>query len=270
MNCPQCGAAVTASDAFCGSCGNPVGFTDPPDGGGGPPLAYTSAPDPAPPPPPPGMPPPPPAPPPPAQTAYGAPLPPPPSAPPPPYPYGAPPPYPYGAPPVAPPIGVYVPNRYGDPVTGVALAQWWQRAVAYLLDAVIVGVPVGIIVTIINRSAGKTSVAVINGQVVHRLSGPVLGADWLLAGVISLLYFALLNGSANGQTVGKMALGISVRDASGQGPIGFGRALLRSFVVIVLGIILLPLLLDYLSPLWDQRRQAWHDKAASSLVTVVR
>jgi hypothetical protein len=31
----------------------------------------------------------------------------------------------------------------------------------------------------------------------------------------------------------------------------------------------LPLLLDYLSPLWDQRRQAWHDKVVRSVVVDV-
>ena len=88
-----------------------------------------------------------------------------------------------------------------------------------------------------------------------------------LGAVVSGVYSWLLNGSAKGQTLGKMALSLQVRDARTGGPIGLGRGFLRSLVATVLWLVLvLPGLLDVLSPLWDPRRQSWHDKAAGSVV----
>ena len=67
-----------------------------------------------------------------------------------------------------------------------------------------------------------------------------------------------------------MAMGIATRDESGEGPIGYGRALGRFGIIVLLDIAcVIPLLIDYLSPLWDARRQAWHDKTAHSLVISV-
>ncbi len=85
-----------------------------------------------------------------------------------------------------------------------------------------------------------------------------------------MLYDALLNGGAKGQTVGKSSCAIQVRDIETGGPIGFGRGLGRQLILYVFAIAcVLPLLLDYLSPLWDQKRQAWHDKLVRSVVVDV-
>ena len=64
-----------------------------------------------------------------------------------------------------------------------------------------------------------------------------------------------------------MAMGIQVRDAEIGGPIGFGRAIGRRFVYEILWYLLfVPGLINALSPLWDSRKQAWHDKAARTVV----
>ena len=56
-------------------------------------------------------------------------------------------------------------------------------------------------------------------------------------------------------------------DAENGGAIGFGRAALRRFVYQVLFLPFgIPGLINALSPLWDRRRQAWHDKVANSVV----
>ncbi|MFN2506641.1 MAG: RDD family protein, partial [Acidimicrobiales bacterium] len=93
------------------------------------------------------------------------------------------------------------------------------------------------------------------------------GASSAISLVIGLLYSGLLEGSARGQSVGKMALGIQVRDADSGGPIGFGKAVLRRLVYNLLFYALaIPGIINVLSPLWDARKQAWHDKAVNSLV----
>ena len=85
-----------------------------------------------------------------------------------------------------------------------------------------------------------------------------------------LLYYALLNGGTKGQTIGKMAMRIQVRDIDTGGPIGVGRGFGRQLMIYLFTFAcVLPLLLDYLSPLWDQRRQAWHDKVVRSVVVDV-
>ena len=99
----------------------------------------------------------------------------------------------------------------------------------------------------------------------------------LAGGMISLAmagaYYAVLNGSEMGQTFGKRAMGIQVRDAGGSGgTIGAQRAALRYVTVGLFRIVPffgLFTLLDGLWPLWDPRRQALHDKIAGSVVVRV-
>jgi uncharacterized RDD family membrane protein YckC len=160
-------------------------------------------------------------------------------------------------------------DRFGCP-----LADWWQRFVAIILDALIIGIP-RLIVT-----------AVVIGSVAS--DGGVFSTRWragvIIAGIafaiIGIAYFALLNGSAKGQTVGQMALGIAVRDEATGGPIDPQRAGLRILVlypgVVVGWIPILGLLADVwtlvtgLSPLWDDRRQGFHDKVVHTDVIKVR
>jgi len=84
-------------------------------------------------------------------------------------------------------------------------------------------------------------------------------AFWLVA----IAYYTLLEGGARGQTVGKRLIGIRVIDLARGGPIGYGRAFVRtigralSFFVFGLG---------YLWMLWDREKQTWHDKLAGSIV----
>jgi uncharacterized RDD family membrane protein YckC len=223
---------------FCGTCGNAVGFITPPDDVSPPaaaPAAAPSAPPDAPPPPPLGL----------APTpAPGA---------------------PQMPPPMPPPPGGYQPYRFQDPVTGAPTAEWWQRAVALLLDGLVWLIP-GIVIYFVVWSITATTT---DGVTTHS------GIDFWIASLIAYLsyglYYIPLNGSKRGQTVGKMALGIATKDESGHGPIGYGRAAARFAIVFVCGYFCFIFeILNYLWPLWDPRRQAWHDKVARSLVISVR
>jgi uncharacterized RDD family membrane protein YckC len=147
------------------------------------------------------------------------------------------------------------------------LAEWWQRAVAIIIDSVMLGIVFAILRSIFG--AANTVVFNSNGTTTVR-TGHLVIAE-IIEIVLTLTYFAILDGSERGQTLGKMALGIATRDVSTGGPIGTGRALLRRFVYSILWVALfIPGLINVLSPLWDQRRQAWHDKAVSSDVIKTR
>ncbi|MGH9028889.1 MAG: RDD family protein, partial [Acidimicrobiales bacterium] len=91
----------------------------------------------------------------------------------------------------------------------------------------------------------------------------------ILVAVAELLYFAILDGSS--QSVGKRAAGIALRSESTGRPIGFWPAIGRWLIWTVLWyLFFIPGLLNALSPLWDSKRQTWHDHAVGSLVVQVR
>ena len=87
---------------------------------------------------------------------------------------------------------------------------------------------------------------------------------------VGVTYFALLNGGRRGQTLGKMVWNVRVRDAATGGPLGVPKAAVRYlaptlvFLIPILGFFLW--VADGVSPLWDRRRQAVHDKLAGSMV----
>ncbi|HMC41820.1 MAG TPA: RDD family protein [Acidimicrobiales bacterium] len=124
------------------------------------------------------------------------------------------------------------------------LASWGRRALAILIDAVVVAL------------AGVALAAVALGGVSRPRSGAFNMA-------IGLLYYGLLNGSGGGQTLGKMALGVRVVGPDGGNP-SFWRAALRE--VIGKWISSLILGLGYFWMLWDEEQQTWHDKIASTFV----
>ena len=155
-----------------------------------------------------------------------------------------------------------------DPVTGVTLAGWGSRALAYLLDFFVVMIPLTALCVGTGLALSRT---------VHRPDGTQITGDsgWgaavivLEVLVVSIGYFAVCNG-VWGSTFGMRPFKIGVRDNDGHriiGPLraGFRFGVLYLFLFApVVGFLLIAL--DLLSPLWDRRRQAWHDKMTSSLV----
>lgn len=171
---------------------------------------------------------------------------------------------------MAPPPGAYGTSKFTDPVTGVALAEWWQRAVALIIDGLVVGIPF-LIIFLILRSVATTTNTDQFGYQYQSTSALVLVFAYLIGTAASFGYYVYFNGGEKGQTVGKMAMGIATRDESGTAPLGYGRAALRWVVILVLDLLcVIPLIVDYLSPLWDPRRQSFHDKAAHSTVVTTK
>jgi uncharacterized RDD family membrane protein YckC len=148
------------------------------------------------------------------------------------------------------------------------LAPWWKRLIAIIIDTLILGLAFFVIVLVIAAALHNPNTNTTNNQPASGRS--LLGAYFALSLVISIpsaIYYAIMNGSRRGQTVGKMALGIAVRDAKTGQPIGFWRALGRNLITVLFHALLyIPYILDSLAPLWDGRRQAWHDKVAHSVV----
>jgi uncharacterized RDD family membrane protein YckC len=91
----------------------------------------------------------------------------------------------------------------------------------------------------------------------------------LTMAIIAITYEVTLV-ALKGQTVGKMVVGIRVARADNGGLPGWGPAAIRWALPSILAFIpmigWLACLLVYLSFLWDDRRQGWHDKAAATVV----
>jgi uncharacterized RDD family membrane protein YckC len=159
------------------------------------------------------------------------------------------------------------PNVRVDQFLHVALAPWWKRFLAWLIDSMVLGVGVVIVFAIIG-AASQNSSSTSNNQPLSAGQAVVgfIGL-YILISIPYALYFGTMNGSKRGQTLGKMALNIAVRDSRTGGPIGFWRGVGRYAITVAFYILLLiPYVIDNLSPLWEARRQAWHDKVAHSVV----
>lgn len=137
----------------------------------------------------------------------------------------------------------------------LALAGWWSRVGAYLLDILVLLVPLFVVFVAVLASQPDDD----DG------AWAVLGLVYLASLVLPFVYFTVMHGGERGQTLGKRALGIRVVDQKG-GSIGYGKAFGRYGIVFLLSIFFLPLVLDYLWPLWDSKNQALHDKVVSSVV----
>jgi uncharacterized RDD family membrane protein YckC len=158
------------------------------------------------------------------------------------------------------PIAQQVPGWHGR-----QLASWGSRVAAYLLDGLILLVPVVALTVII--------VAVATGS---DTAGWVTGILGFLAYlVVAFLYAPLLmarEGPHNGQTWGKQVLGIRVIRDNGE-RMNFGWAALREIVVKAFGVGLassilpfIPWFLDVFWPLWDDQNRALHDMVVSTHV----
>jgi uncharacterized RDD family membrane protein YckC len=142
------------------------------------------------------------------------------------------------------------------PTTGeAAYASWLSRVGAYLLDTLILLIPLAIILGVIFAIDDDSSGA-----------WAVLGIAYVVTLLLPFVYFTVLHGNERGQTYGKRAAKIRVISEQTGGSIGYGRAFGRYGIMVVFGFFFLPIVLDYLWPLWDSKNQALHDKVVGSIV----
>jgi uncharacterized RDD family membrane protein YckC len=175
--------------------------------------------------------------------------------------------YGYPAAPTPPPGSPYGYPAPGAPVPGGRLASMGARFGGLVVDSIVIAVPSVILGAIFGAFDTHRSCNSITGTCTNEFS--VSTSLWfdLLTLVIGIAYAALLIG-LQGQTLGHRAAGIKVVDVNTGGLIGPARAGLRWLVMSLTGAICT---LGYWSPFFDsQRRQGWHDKAASSVVIPAR
>ena len=205
-----------------------------------------------------------------------------------PYGYGQAPAYGYAQPHGHDPVG-------GQPVTPdrQPLAGWGRRGVAYILDSLVVGVLAvllgwsfwsqvldgyGRLLDASMEAARSGAPAPDQMAILEDINGPLLAGS-LIALALNLVYFGGF-WAWRGATPAMSLLGMRLRAWEGDGPLGNGRTL-RRWLGLNLGSVvsLLPVIgclgapwpfADLLSPPWDRRRQALHDKFAGTVVVRTR
>ncbi|HEV8278508.1 MAG TPA: RDD family protein [Streptosporangiaceae bacterium] len=174
----------------------------------------------------------------------------------------------------------------GQTAKDPALAEWWQRLLARLVDDVILVVltsPLWVSVLLpafrrVERLASQypdlsepAASQAFNNGVSHLMAGMIdtfllLGAA---VGVVSFAYDWLQHGLW-GQTIGKRVMGTKVVTADTRSPISgqaaCGRAAVYALVPVVPSVGGLFALVNESWLLWDPRRQCLHDKAARTVV----
>jgi len=123
------------------------------------------------------------------------------------------------------------------PAPGLAFGGFWIRFVAYVIDAILIGVVFEIV------AAVSVSLAV-------------------LVYIVALLYFPLCWGLL-GQTIGMMPFGLHVvRNADG-GKLTWGNVIMRLIGFIIASI---PFDLGLIWAAFDSRKRGWHDMIGGTVV----
>ena len=177
---------------------------------------------------------------------------------------------------------------------GAPLAGWWHRVGAYLIDAVILIVVVGIVAApwfadvfdvysdyfndvIADAEAGRQG-SLSSAELQEQVRGPlaIITLISLAVGFVYNVGFLMWKQA----TPGKLITGLRVRLREQPGPMPIGTVLLRwlgqfgysvlGLIPVVGGVFGLYSLLDSLWPLWDDKRQTIHDKLAKTNVVRTR
>jgi uncharacterized RDD family membrane protein YckC len=139
--------------------------------------------------------------------------------------------------------------------SAVAYGGFWIRVLAYVIDGILLGIAGGII----GRLFGPVVPEMTFDQVFF---SPRTG----LSLIVGWLYFALLESSERGATVGKMALGLRVVTSRGE-RLTFlnatGRYFAKFLSALILGI-------GFLMVAFTDRKRGLHDMIADTLVIKTR
>lgn len=208
-------------------------------------------------------------------------------------PYGQAPQQPYGQAPYgqqAPYPAPYAAKPVPTTDDGVPLAGWWWRALAIVIDALIVGVSTSILLLPIYLRLANTLgdyfratlEAAQQGQAMPPqpdMTALLSGTDQMILLLVSLgvhtLYITLFL-RWRSATPGKLVVGLRVvpvdRGRSTE-KLGWSTAVVRALIWTlpnVQAMLLIIRIVDALMPLWNPKRQALHDVAAKTQVVKIR
>jgi uncharacterized RDD family membrane protein YckC len=141
----------------------------------------------------------------------------------------------------------------------IAYAGFWKRLLAYIIDVLIMIVPlfiIGFIVSYFVISAAKTELEI------EAFSAGAEGLTSIMSIIVAWVYYATMESSAKQGTLGKMALGIIVTDYKGR-KISFGKASGRFFGKILSGLLLGT---GFLMVGFTNKKQGLHDIMAGTLI----
>ena len=172
--------------------------------------------------------------------------------------------------------------RFPSTPDGQPLAGWWLRVLALVLDGFI-ALPLYAIAAApvvasqwddlsrwfddLQYAADYGTADPPNPALLDASQGPfwVLVGSMLLASLIYQFVFLTWKQA----TPGKLIVGLRVRLRE-RPELPVGTVVLRLLSVLLLGLCWIGQLLDYLWPLWDDKKQALHDKLAKTNVVTVR
>ncbi|MFC4534296.1 RDD family protein [Sphaerisporangium dianthi] len=137
---------------------------------------------------------------------------------------------------------------------GAPLGGRWRRLFAGLVDILIVGVLTSPFSATVTERAADGSI-----EAVRTVNGVGVAVIWFL-------YFWLLTAFWNGQTLGKRLFRLRVVQFPTQEAVTAGQAAVREIVYGVFGVVCCLGVADLLWILFDGKKQALHDKAASTIV----
>ncbi|HCT30138.1 MAG TPA: RDD family protein [Bacteroidales bacterium] len=152
-------------------------------------------------------------------------------------------------------------------------AGFWLRFAAYIIDQFVIGVAgfiiaIPIILGIVAFGLNLDGIRHPSDFVTHDgllMVGGIIGLVMLaimISVVMKWLYYALMESSKFGGTVGKIAVGIKVVDMEGNS-VTFARATGRYFSRIITNMTFL---IGYIIAGFTEKKQALHDLVASCLV----
>ncbi len=139
--------------------------------------------------------------------------------------------------------------------TPVGYGGFWIRVVAYIIDVILVGIVLGVVMGVFGlRQVNPDDFSDIDPRVN------------LLTILVFWLYFALLESSERGATVGKMAMGLRVVTGEGK-RLTFLNATGRFFARILSGAIFC---IGYIMVAFTDRKRGLHDMIANTVVVKTR
>jgi len=146
------------------------------------------------------------------------------------------------------------PAWQAPPTEQVAYGGFWIRVVAYLIDAIVLN----IVLWLLSVITGLRLISYIATDHLEPL--PILAPL-----VVNWLYFALMESSRRGATLGKMAVGLRVVTGAGQ-RLSFANATGRYFAKFISALILG---IGFIMVAFTERKRGLHDMIANTLVVKV-